>query len=265
MTQHADIFAVGDAYEQFMGRWSRQIAPAFAGFADVRDGESVLDVGSATGALAFSVAAALPAVRVSGVDRSPGFVRYAQKQSRGPRVRFVVGDAQALPIRNGTFDRTLSLLVLNFIPDRAGALAEMIRVTRPGGTVAAAVWDYGQDMQMLRTFWDEAVALDPAIASRDERHMPLCRPGELAAFWRSHGLQQVDEQPLTIRMPFVSFDDYWSPFLGGQGPAGAYAAALDDTDRIALASRLRRRLSGDDGGSFALQARAWAVTGIVPG
>jgi SAM-dependent methyltransferase len=264
MTQPADIFAVGDAYERFMGRWSRQLAPAFAGFAAVGDGESLLDVGSATGALAFSVAAALPAGCVTGVDRSPGFVRYAQEQSRGTRVRFVVGDAQALAFRDAAFARTLSLLVLNFIPDRDRALAEMIRVTRPGGTVAAAVWDYGQDMQMLRTFWDEAVALDPVIASRDERHMPLCRPGELATLWRSHRLQDVDEQPLAIRMPFVSFDDYWSPFLGGQGPAGAYAASLDDAGRAALASRLRRRLSGDGDGSFTLQARAWAVTGVVP-
>jgi len=154
---------------------------------------------------------------------------------------------------------------MTFIPDPAKALREMIRVTRSGGVVAAAVWDYADGMQMLRTFWDEAVAGDPTLAARDERSMPLCRQGELAALWRAHGLVQVEEQPLTIQLSLASFDDYWSPFLGGQGPAGVYAASLPETDRAALRLRLRRRLLGDGPDrAIALQARAWAVKGEVP-
>jgi hypothetical protein len=141
----------------------------------------------------------------------------------------------------------------------------MSRVTRPGGVVAAAVWDYDSGMQMLRIFWDEAVAMDPAIAGRDERHMPLSRKGQLADLWRSEGLVDVEESALTISMTFVSFDDYWTPFLGGQGPAGAYVKSLSDSQRERLKSRLRQRLlaAGSDR-SFTLEGRAWAAKGTVP-
>ena len=197
--------------------------------------------------------------------RQPHTYRYAQERAPTERVRFVVGDAQALQMPDASFDRVLSLFVMNFIPDRAKALREMIRVTRPDGVIAAAVWDYGDGMQMLRVFWDEAVALDPAVAPRDERNMPLCKPGELAALWREHGLAQVEEQPITIRMSFSSFEDYWAPFLGGQGPAGAYVANLSATRRDALRSRIRQRFVGNGSDRpFALDARAWAVKGLVP-
>jgi hypothetical protein len=155
--------------------------------------------------------------------------------------------------------------VFNFIPDPAKALDEMMRVTRAGGIVAAAVWDYGKAMEMLRVFWDEAVALHPAADGRDERHMPLCREGELAAFWREHGLRDVSGEPLTIQTRFPSFDDYWSPFLEKQGPAGGYVAALEASERERLRLRLRRRLLGDGPDRrIVLRARAWAVRGIVP-
>ena len=150
------------------------------------------------------------------------------------------------------------MLVLNFVPDPAAALQQMIRVTRPGGVVAATVWDYGEGMQMLRTFWHAAVALDPAAAPRDERHMPRCTRGALTDQWRTHGLHDVDEQPLTIDMAFESFDDFWQPFRGGQGPAGVYVSSLAESARHALESRLRARL--DD---LKLCARAWAVRGVV--
>lgn len=140
----------------------------------------------------------------------------------------------------------------------------MIRVTRPGGVIGAAVWDYGDGMQMLRVFWDEAVGLDPAVASRDERNMPLCKPGGLAALWREHGLVQVEEQPITIRMSFASFEDYWEPFLGRQGPARAHVASLPATRRDALRNRIRQRLVGNGADRpIALEARAWAVKGVV--
>lgn len=261
-----EIFAESDAYERFMGRWSRRLAPLLVTFASVGDADAVLDVGSGTGALAFAIADAAPSARVTGIDPSAAYVRYAQARATGDRVRFAVGDGQALEMADDTFDKTMSLLVMNFIPDPARALREMIRVTRPGGVVAAAVWDYGDGMQMLRVFWDEAVALDPAIAARDERHMPLCRAGDLSALWRAHGLERVEERAIVIDQAFASFDDFWQPFLGGQGPAGAYAASLSPAGRAALEARLRARLrpEGQDG-PFTLPARAWAVKGVVAG
>ena len=259
------VFDESAAYERFMGRWSRQLAPLLVEFAGIGEGDAVLDVGSGTGALTQAIVEAVPSARVVGVDPAAAYVAYAQAHVPDGRARFLVGDAQQLDLADATFDRVASLLVMNFIPDPSKALREMIRVTRPDGVIAAAVWDYGEGMQMLRLFWDEAVARDPAIAARDERNMPLCKPGELAAMWRRHGLALVDERPLSIVMSFTSFDDYWAPFLGGQGPAGAYVAGLNETERAALRLRLRRRLVGDgEDRPISLQARAWAVRGVVP-
>lgn len=264
-TTQQNMFAESDAYELFMGRWSRKLAPSFAKFASIAERDSVLDIGSGTGALSFAIAGAVPSARVTGIDHSPAYVKFAQSKAPSDRVTFQVGDAQALQLPNAAFDKTVSLLVMNFIPDHTKALREMMRVTKPGGAVAAAVWDYGDGMQMLRVFWDEAVKLDPAIAKRDERNMPLCRRGELAALWKANGLQQVDEQPLTIEMSFASFDDFWRPFLGGQGPAGAYAVSLPEPKRAALEAALRRRVLGTKpDGPFTLQGRTWAVKGTVP-
>jgi SAM-dependent methyltransferase len=259
------MFSAADAYERLMGKWSRELAPLLVKFARVRDGASVLDAGSGTGALTASLSAVAPATRVVGIDRARSYVAFARMCHPEDRVEFEVGDVRHLRFIDGRFDWTLSLLVLNFIPQPATALEEMIRVTRPGGTVAAAVWDYGEGMEMLRAFWDEAVALDPASDARDERHMRLCRKGELAAFWRKHRLQDVSEEMLTIRTRFSSFDHYWSPFLEKQGPAGAYLGALDPGGRRELRLRLRKRLLGDGPDrAIVLAARAWAVRGLVP-
>jgi SAM-dependent methyltransferase len=245
------MFSESDGYERFMGRWSRLLAPMFVSFAGVTEGDRVLDVGSGTGALA-AAAQAIQSVLVTGVEPAPAYVRYAREHEDG---RFEVGDALALPFADDAFDRTLSMLVLNFVPDPVAALQEMMRVTRAGGVVAAAVWDYGDGMQMLRTFWDAAVTLDPDAAPRDERHMPLCTRGALSQLWRTQGLQHVDEQPLTIEMGFASFDDYWQPFLCGQGPAGVYVSSLSESGRCALESNLR------SGVNLSQRARAWAVRG----
>lgn len=259
------LFSEARAYERFMGRWSRALAPLLVRFAGVRDGEAILDVGSGTGALTAALALAAPSSRIVGIDPAAPYVALAQSKSANERIRFEVGDAQQMRFDAAGFDRTMSLLVVNFIPDPAKAVAEMKRVTRRGGTIAAAVWDYADGMEMLRVFWDEAIALRPGADSRDERHMRFCRPGELAELWRAHGLQQVVEEGITIPMRFTSFDDYWAPFLDKQGPAGAYVATLSEADRQNLERRLRRRLlSGQEDRAFVLNARAWAVRGLVP-
>ncbi len=253
------MFFAGDAYERFMGRWSRRLAPLLIDFGEVGAGQAVLDVGSGTGALTRA-ALDVPGVRVTGVDPAPHYIDYARDHVDDARVRFVLADARTLPFPDSTFDRALSLLVLNFVPDPGRALREMVRVTRPGGVVAAAVWDYGHGMEMLRAFWDEAVALSPDAP--DERGMPLSRDGELAALWRLHGLDNIEETPLDIEMAFTSFDDYWQGFLGGQGPAGAFTAALTDPQRETLRTRLRDRLSPSEEG-FTLRATAWAARGAI--
>ena len=259
------MFAIGPAYEQYMGRWSRLLAPAFAAFMGVKDGERILDVGTGTGALARAVEAATRQSEIAGIDPSAAFIEHAKQTAASKRVRFEVGDAQALPFADAAFDRSMSLLVINFIPDHAKALREMRRVTRPKGVVGACVWDYGAGMESLRIFWDEAVALDPAAAPKHERNMKLAGEGELGALWRASGLADVQEKALVIDQAFSSFDDYWAPFLKGTGPGGAYVASLSEAQRRGLEMRLRTRLlGGRPDGRFMLQARAWCVRGEVP-
>ena len=257
------MFGDAEAYERFMGRWSSQLAPALVAFTEVPDAGEVLDVGSGTGALAFSVAKLKPHCRVVGLDPSQEYVEYAKSRSSyRERVSFEVGDAQQMAYPKGRFQTSLSLLVFNFIPDSRKALGEVRRVTQPKGWISAAVWDYGAGMQMLRTYWDAAKSLDPAVDKLDEMHSPLCRAGELSDLWKQGGLEQVEERPLEITMQFVSFADYWEPFLLGQGPAGAYLRKVPDTGRDALRAEVKRRLGlTSEQVPFSLTARAWAVRG----
>ncbi|MEO8553870.1 MAG: class I SAM-dependent methyltransferase [Kofleriaceae bacterium] len=245
-----------------MGRWSRLLAPPFITFAGVHDGAAVLDVGSGTGVLSFAVRAVDPTGTIEGIDLSPAYVEFATKQHAEAHVHFAVGDAQHLTFPDATFDAAVSMLVLNFVPDPGLALREMKRVTKPGGTLAAAVWDYGGDMEMLRIFADEVSAFDPEFVT-DERKMPLGRPGALAALFRAGGLASVEEAPIDITLHFTSFDDYWKPFLLATGPAGAYVAKLSPGRRDELAARFRKRLVGDTDHAFDLKGRAWAVRGTV--
>jgi len=261
------MFGDAEAYERFMGRWSRMVAPLLVDFAGFPDQGGVLDVGSGTGALAFAIAARKSRVRVLGIDPSKEYVAYAaSKNSFHDRAKFETGDAQQMRFGDATFDAALSLLVFNFIPDAKKALAETRRVTRPGGSISAAVWDYGGRMEMLRAFWDAAGRLDSQAERLDEKHMPLCREGELAHLWKEGGLEKVQERPIDIEMRFASFADYWEPFLLGQGPAGSYVRHLDRNRLEALRSEVKRRLKvAREEAPLALPARVWAVTGTVPG
>ena len=261
----AKMFSASADYERFMGRWSRQLAPEYIAFAGVKNGDRVLDVGTGTGSLASVLDATMTSSEIVGVDPSEGFISYAKKNAKSGRTHFETGDAQALRFQDSSFDQTMALLVMNFIPDHNKAIGEMRRVTRPQGVVSACVWDYDAGMQMLRFFWDEAVALDPAIEPKDERHMKLSREGQLGELWNSAGLVNVQQKPVSIDQAYESFDDYWGPFLKGAGPGGAYVVSLSDERRRELETRIRKRLLGNRGnGPFVLKARAWCVRGQVP-
>jgi SAM-dependent methyltransferase len=255
-------WAVGEAYEAYVGRWSRHVADEFIDWLAVAPGARWLDVGSGTGVLASRIAQRAEPARVDGVDPSPDFVAFAQREVEG--VSFGVGSAEALSVGDGEYDVVVSGLVLNFVPDPRAGLREMARATAAGGTVAGYVWDYAGEMQLMRHFWDAAVELDPSAADLDEgRRFPICRPDALETLTRETGLDDVEVRAIDVPTTFADFDDYWSPFDGGQGPAPAYAMSLEKTARGALRERLRETLRPAPDGKIALTARAWAYRGTT--
>lgn len=259
-----DVWASGAAYEPYVGRWSRLVARDFLAWLGIPMGGRWLDVGCGTGALTSVILDAADPAAVVGVDPSDGYVAYARQQVADPRAGFEVGDARALPVERAAFDAVVSGLVLNFIPaqEQQTAVDEMRRAARPGGAVAAYVWDYAGEMQLMRRFWDAAVALDPKAGERDEgRRFPLCQPEPLAALFGGAGLQSVETRAIDVPTVFRDFDDYWSPFLGGQGPAPGYALALSEERRGRLRDRIRAGLPVNPDGSIHLIARTWAVRG----
>ena len=261
-TPRKDVWATGDRYEPYVGRWSRLLARAFVDWLAVRDGKDWLDVGCGTGALTRAILEHARPQSVRGVDPSAGFLEYAKARVGGELVTFEVGDAQALPVETASVDAAVSGLVLNFVPQPGRAVAEMARAVRPGGLVAAYVWDYADRMELMRYFWDAAVALDPAATALDEgRRFPICQPEPLAALFAQAGLHDVDVRAIDVPTHFHDFDDYWSPFLGGQGPAPGYAMSLDEARRDALRDHIRSRLPFQPDGAIHLIARAWAVRG----
>ena len=260
-----DAWAVGEAYEPYVGRWSRLVAAELLAWLAVPPGARWLDVGSGTGALSRTILDRAAPEAVTGLDASAGFVQHATARVVDRRASFRVGDAQALPFDEGAFDAAVSGLVLNFVPAPTRMVAEMCRVVRRGGTVAIYVWDYAEGMALMRHFWDAAAALDPAARPLDEgRRFPVCRPEPLAVLFRDAGLVDVEVRALDVPTVFRDFDDYWTPFLGGQGPAPGYCASLDDTRRAALRETIRARLPVQPDGRIVLTARAWAVRGGPP-
>jgi SAM-dependent methyltransferase len=260
-----ETWASGDAYEPYVGRWSRLVAREFLNWLKVPSGRHWLDVGCGTGALTETILQHAAPGRVKGVDRSDGYIRYLQQRIRDERAHFEVGDAQALPDEPASYDAVVSGLVLNFIPEPERAVGEMMRVAKPGGVIAVYVWDYAGQMQLMRHFWDAAAALDPGAIDLDEgRRFPICQPKPLTELFQRADLQDVAVHAIDIATEFKDFDDYWSPFLGGQGPAPGYAMALNEERRAALRERLRAKLPFDSDGSIALVARAWGVCGRRP-
>lgn len=262
--ERKDVWASGNAYEPYVGRWSRLVAREFLNWVGGPGNLEWLDVGCGTGALCEVILQTVSPRRVTGIDPSEGFVSFACSKVTDPRATFEVGNAQALPIPEGSFDTTVSGLVINFVPDQAQAVGEMRRVTRRGGIVAGYVWDYAGEMQMMRRFWDAAVALDPAAIPLDEgRRFPVCQPEPMAALFRGAGLDCVQVRPIDVPTIFKDFDDYWTPFLGGQAPAPGYCMSLPEDRRAALRERIRKDLPIRSDGTIHLMARAWAVRGIV--
>ncbi len=259
----ADSWDSGDAYEPYVGRWSRLVAREFLESLAVPPGGRWLDVGCGTGALTESILALADPGEVVGIDPSPAYVAFARERLTDPRARFEVGDAQALQTPSATFDAVVSGLVLNFVAEPERALSEMARVVRPGGVVAAYVWDYAEGMQMMRHFWDAAVALDPRASELDEgRRFPLCRPEPLTNLFQTAGLEKVRVRAIDVPTVFRDFEDYWSPFLGGQAPAPGYAMSLSEERRAELRERIRATLPTNQEGEHHLIARAWGVRGV---
>src|SRR5215217_1869893 len=259
----AEWWQSGNAYEPYVGRWSRPVAREFLGWLAVPSGGRWLDVGCGTGALAETILSVAAPGEVVGIDPSPAFVAFARHRMKDPRVRFDTGDARVLQADPATFDAVVSGLVLNFVPEPGEAVAEMARVARPGGTVAAYVWDYAEGMQMMRHFWDAAVALDPEAGELDEgSRFTLCRPEPLADLFRNSELDNVEVRAIDVPTIFHDFDDYWSPFLGARAPAPAYAMSLSQERRAALRERIRANLPTNAEGEHHLTARAWAVRGV---
>ena len=251
----------GDAYERYVGRWSRQVAAEFLRWLDVGPGLAWADVGCGTGALGETILADHAPASIEGIDAAEGFVTRARERLTDPRVRIAPGDARRLPWEPRAFDVTVSGLVLNFVGEHEAMVREMARVTKPGGRVALYVWDYAGEMQMTRRFWEAAIAVSPQDAKLTQaERFPICRPEPLRALFEGVGLRAVDTRAIDIPTVFRDFDDYWSPFLGRQGSAPTYLASVDDGVRERIRATLEARLA-PRGGPIRLIARAWAVRG----
>ena len=265
--QVSDTWERGNPYERYVGRWSRRVAPVFLSWLGIPAGRRWLDLGCGTGALCAAIVDHCAPASVTGVEPSEGFLGTAGENLAG-RARFHQGSATAIPLDDAAVDVVVSGLVLNFLPDPRASLAEMMRVTGSGGAIAAYVWDYAGKMELMRLFWDAAIELDPDAAMLDEGiRFPMCRAEALAALFTGAGLDRAEATAIDIATPFDSFEDYWQPFLGGQGPAPAYAMSLDETARARLRDRLRDRIRAripmQADGSIPLTARAWAVRASV--
>lgn len=260
-----ETWGSGDAYERWVGRWSRPVAREFLGWLNIEPGLRWADVGCGTGALTECILASEDPNSIVAIDRAEGFVLAARERIKDPRVKFELGDALALAWPTNSCDAAVSGLVLNFVPDPKGMATEMVRVTRPGGTVGAYVWDYGGSMQMMRHFWDVAVQINPHDAKLDQaERFPICQPGPLDTLFRELGLNSIFVREIDVATVFLDFDDYWIPFLGKQGAAPTYLAGLDASARDRIRAILKARLVPAADGSIALAARAWAVQGKVP-
>lgn len=256
-----DAWQAGDSYDAFMGRWSRRIAPQFLDWLAVPAGQEWIEVGCGTGALSAAILDRTDPKSLIAIDPSPGFIDKAKANVADSRVAFQVGDAQDLAVPNATCDVAVAGLVLNFVPDRAKALAEMKRVVRPGGVMGFYVWDYpGGGQEFIRAFWQAATALDPlALEFNETKRFPYCTPAGLRDLVQSAGFSSVETTALETPTVFRDFADYWHPFTLGAGPAPGYCTKLAPDAREQLRAKLERDLPRRPDGSINMTARAWGV------
>ena len=258
-----DVWEGGDSYEKYVGRWSRLVAKEFIRWLAILEDRQWLDVGCGTGALSQTILTFAKPKEVKGIDRSEQFIDTARSRVNYSNVEFDTGDAQALPVVSDRYDAAVSGLVLNFIPQPILMVTEMARAVRKNGTVALYVWDYAGKMQLMRHFWNAAAALDSAAADLDEgRRFPICNPRALDELFQEAGLHQIETRPIEISTDFRDFEDYWTAFLGGQGPAPGYAMSLSEERRAQLRDRIYDSLPFALDGSIPLVARAWAIKGV---
>jgi len=246
-----------------MGPWSSRLAGQFIDFVEVQDGERVLDMGSGTGSLAMALAAVTSSTEIVAIDPSKQYIQFARKRSGNSRVRFHVGDAMNLPYPDGYFDKCLAQLMISFVPDAHRVIAEMHRVTKAGGTIAACLWASGRSNQRSWTFWEAAKAVDSTVKQQRKKKGGYGTSGRLSSLWAECGLKAVEEVELVVSIDFASFEDYWRPYLNGQGRAVAYLKGLTADSRDKLRARLRRIILGTrPNGHFSIQAQALSVRGI---
>lgn len=258
-----DVWRSAESYEAYVGRWSRPVARRFIAELGVTQGSVWLDIGCGSGALTSAIVESARPARVFGLDRSFEFVQQSLAGSSEARVMFIAGDAAQLPFARKTADAAVSGLVLNFIPEPERAVRGMLESVRSGGVIAAYLWDYSEGMQSIRLFWDAATALNPQASDLDEaKRFPLCQPTALEKLFRAAGASDVQVSSITVPMHFRNFDDLWSPFLGGQGPAPTYTISLSNEERRALREQLRCLVSEEADGSIHLSAKAWVVRGL---
>lgn len=264
-TRH-DAWQAGDSYDLYMGRWSRKVAPKFLDWFAAPGQMDWLEVGCGTGALSGAILSQSAPKSLLAIDQSDGFLAKARANVADVRAEFRVGDAQSLPAEDASRDVIVSGLVLNFVPDRQRALAEMQRVARPGARIGFYVWDYpGGGMEFMRAFWTAATALDPnARDLTEDKRFPFCTPEGLTNLAKEAGFRSIECAPIEVATVFQNFDDFWHPFTLGAGPAPGYCMSLPPEARERLRAKLEDSLPRQDGGAIPLKARAWAVKAMVP-
>lgn len=256
-----------DGYDQYMGRWSKRLAPLFLDFAGVAEGEKVIDVGCGTGSLTFLIPDRANVSAIEAIDFEEQFIEALKQRNTDRRILARQGDACSIPFGENHFDRALSMLMLHFVPTPELAVAEMRRVVRPGGVIAATVWDTFGGMPSQRMFWDTFAAIEPTALGRRGLALvrPMTFPGEMTRGFAAAGLENITEAILTIRMDFASFDDYWIPLINGQGTLAVFLSTLprDVPERVQAAVR-QAYLADQADGPRSFASTAWAVKGTVP-
>ena len=262
--ENIDVFRNANAYYGYMGRWSRLVAQEFVSWLEVAPGHTWLDIGTGTGVLAQVILDQTAPTNIVGIDPSKDYIAFAKQQLNDTRVEFKVGGVGNLSSEESEFDVAVSGLALNFMPSAEEAMQSIVQVVKAGGMIAAYVWDYADQMQIMRHFWNAAIEIDPPATELDSgKRFTICQPENLRALFDSVSLIDVEVIPIDIQSDFADFDDYWLPFLAAQGSISKYLGSLNGDGKAALRDQLQKQLPFDADGSIRLVVRAWAVKGTL--